>query len=260
MTLGRCAAEWRVTRHFEGRLAPVEERELRAHLPGCAACRTRYQRHLRLEALDPAALGPKARIGRGLGVLGEGDTRRVVQAIVGGLALAAAVLLVVLGAHRRGHAAGDSTGSSAFASRGGTDATACRFVVYRASSGGEPERAGDSIARSDELAFSYENGGEATYLLIFAVDEHRHVFWYHPAWSDAAEDPASIRIQTTPGSHALHEAIRHELDGEELEIHALFTREPLTVRAVERRLASGGPALEEDGTDATLRLRVELTP
>ena len=27
------------------------------------------------------------------------------------------------------------------------------------------------------------------YLMIFGIDEHRHVYWYYPAWANPAEDP-----------------------------------------------------------------------
>jgi hypothetical protein len=149
-----------------------------------------------------------------------------------------------------------------FTARGaGGEPFGSSVLVYRSAPLGKPSRAGDSIGARDELAFAYENPSAKRYLMIFGVDEHRHVFWYHPGWSNPGEDPTSISIETTPGVHHLHEAIAHELDGRELEIHALFTDSPLSVKAVERVVATETPRTTSTyapgARETTLRFKVE---
>jgi hypothetical protein len=249
-----CAELRRVDAYFDGTLALPEEQAMRAHLPGCAACTARYERHLLLEELDPVAPGAEARIARSLGIGGPGAGGFRWQAPVAALAMAAALLLF---ASFRGGRPLDA----GFTARGGDDATGGSVIVYRSARLGTPSRAGDTIGARDELAFAYENPSAKRYLMIFAIDEHRHVFWYHPGWSNPGEDPTSIAIETTPGVHRLHEAIAHDLDGDALEIHALFTDAPLSVKAVERVVATETPRVASTyapgARETSARFRVE---
>jgi hypothetical protein len=250
----RCAEQGRVDRHFEGTLAPSEERAMREHLPGCALCMARYERQLLLEELDPGARGPEDRIARGLGIGTSAPGAMRWAAPAAALAMAAALLLFL---GFRGLKPPDGE----FTARGGNDAAGSSVLVYRTASLGKPSRAGESIGARDELAFAYENSSARRYLMVFGIDEHRHVFWYHPGWSKPGDDPTSIKIETTPGVHHLNEAIAHELDGRELEIHAVFTDTPLSVKTVERLLAAETPRLAAtyapEATDASLRFKVE---
>ena len=255
-----CTATHRVDRHFDGTLPPSEEHEMREHLPACTGCRARYERRLLLAELDPATLSAKDRIGRGLGLAKPAPIALAARwgAPATALAIAAAVLLFFGSRALR-------TQDSEFTARGGGGgsevATTSSVLVYRAAPQGKPSLAGDSIGARDELAFAYENASAKRYLMIFAIDEHRHVYWYHPGWSNPGEDPTSIPIETTPGVHHLHEAIAHELDGRELEIHALFTDSPLSVKTVERLLTTETPRLATayapGATESSLRFRVE---
>jgi hypothetical protein len=93
------------------------------------------------------------------------------------------------------------------------------------------------MRRTDELAFAYETTPGNDTLMIFGLDEHGHVYWFHPAWSDPAANPQAVPAATSPELHPLREAIAHDLDGRTLEIHALFSHEARTVRAVEAALA-----------------------
>ena len=63
-----CSQIHSIDDHFAGRLSPVAEQKMRSHASGCPSCRTRYRRHLRLEKLDPRALGRDERLARGLGL------------------------------------------------------------------------------------------------------------------------------------------------------------------------------------------------
>ena len=250
-----CTKKHQVDRHFDGTLAPSEEREMREHMPGCDACRARYERFLLLEQLDPTALRAEDRIGRGLGIKKPTPLpMRWGAPAVAALAMAAALLLFFGSRATKGP-------NDGFTARGAGDVAGSSVLVYKAAPLGKPSLAGDSIGAHDELAFAYENASAKRYLMIFAIDEHRHVFWYHPGWSNPGDDPTSIPIETTPGVHHLHEAIAHELDGRELEIHALFTDAPLSVKTVERLLVTETPRLAATyapgATESSLRFRVE---
>jgi hypothetical protein len=120
-------------------------------------------------------------------------------------------------------------------------ARAPEVQIYRFSSGGRgaiAEKAGDVVNASDELAFAYRNPAGKRRLLVFAVDEHGHVYWYHPGWSDAAENPTAVPISAGPGLHELPAAVLHKFDGERIMIHALFTDRELNVRQVESAVAA----------------------
>ena len=73
---------------------------------------------------------------------------------------------------------------------------------------------------------------------MFAVDEHGHVYWYHPGWSDAGQNPTAVPISAEPGLHELPAAVLHKFDGERIMIHALFTDRELSVRQIEAAVAS----------------------
>jgi hypothetical protein len=238
MSERRCLMTARVDRHFARQLDPAGERAMREHLPTCDPCRARYEKHLLLEQLDPDAAGPQARIAAGLGIGLARPVLRAATPFVGALALAAAVAFLVTRPAGSGSAL-----DTGFTARGGGDSGAAddsAYVVVRRSAADAGEaRAGSSIGRSDELSFSYGNAANKRYLMVYGVDEHRHVFWYYPAWSDAKEDPGSVAIVS--GAHGLPDAIKHDLDGQQLEIHAVFTDLPLTVKAIEDQIA-GAPA------------------
>jgi hypothetical protein len=73
--------------------------------------------------------------------------------------------------------------------------------------------------------------------LIFAVDDRREVYWYHPAWTDAETDPAAIQVASGDAFRELTEAVRHDLrTAKKLRVYALFTESPTSVRAVERQM------------------------
>ncbi|MBS2011677.1 MAG: hypothetical protein JST00_02090 [Deltaproteobacteria bacterium] len=241
-----CARIDDIDRHFAERLSPTEEHAMREHLPSCDECRRRYERHLLIERLDPAARGPGARLasGLGLGPRREGVVLPIARrAVPLALAAAAAAVLVVHGLPRR-----EAPESLGFTARGGAPSAQVgegpEVTVYRrsaSSADASAERAGASIRRSDELAFAYRNPGAKRYLMIYGVDDRRRVYWYYPVWTDPAANPSSIEVERADAARQLPDAVRHELEGRELEIHALFTDSPLDVRSVEAKVASGAP-------------------
>ncbi len=261
MSAERCLMTARVDRHFARQLDPAGERAMREHLPKCTHCRARYEKQLLLEKLDPDAAGPQARIASGLGLglgLGARPALRALTPIMGSIALAAAIAFLVLRPAGPG-----SPLDTGFTARGGVDATesgdSSYVIVYRGATDAGPSRAGASIHRSDELAFGYGNTANKRYLMVYGVDEHRHVFWYYPAWSDPKEDPRSIAILS--GAQSLPDAIKHDLEGKLLEIHAVFTDIPLTVKAVESQISGAPigktPSFGPGAIDRTIRFEVD---
>lgn len=215
-----------VDAHFEGRIAPRHEQQMRAHLDGCADCRAYYQRWLTLAQLDPGVPSARDRLATGLGVAapraGRGST------VAWSVAAAAALALLVVKTR-------DSGEKAAFVSRGGAQTTA-DLLVYRIADGKSALLAPLApIKRKEELAFSYQNEPGWRQLMVFAVDEHKHVFWYYPAWIDPAQNPGPIGIQKTGGPTELPEAVTHRIDGQQLQLFAVFThRKDLNVRAIEQ--------------------------
>lgn len=253
-----CIMQRSVDAHFGGAITPEEEQRLRAHLPGCARCSKRYERRLLLASLDPEAPAPVDRLAHALGIAAREatpQTRRGSRLSGAVLVLAAAAAALLLVWTRPSPDAG-------FASRGGAATDAEEIFVYRSRPGGAPTPAAGRIARGDELAFAYANPAKKAQLLVFGIDEHGHVFWYHPAWTDPAQDPASIAIEGGPARRELREAIGQDLDGAKLEIHGLFLDAPLTVKALERSLegrrAPLGPLALPGAIDHVVTL--EVTP
>jgi hypothetical protein len=221
-----CTMHTHIDRHFVGTISPRAERAMRAHVAACDACRDLYQRHLLLVRLDPEALPAEERIARGLGLRAGRD--RAALGVGLAVAMAAAFVLLV-----RTHA-----GSGAFTSRGtGTLAAPEPHVfVYDVRPGMPPTPAGDALRIGDELAFSYENTSAKARLLVFGIDEHGHVYWFHPAWTRDIDDPVAVPIKTDGERHELPEAIRQPFDGARLEIRSVFVDEPVSVRRVEALL------------------------
>lgn len=244
----RCVHESSVEGHFAGTLAPSDEHSLREHLVSCDACRESYRRHLLLERMVPAALGAKERIGRGLGLLPSPKPASSRSALYAALAVAAALILVIgLRGVRFGANTGD--GEAGFTPRG-LPVEGARVLVYRVTRNEEPRLAGETILRHDELGFAYENPDRKPYLMIFGVDEHRHVFWFYPEWTNPSEDPVSISADVTTGVHQLHEAISQDFDGNLLDVHGVFSDAPLSVHAVETLVAGAPPTAKTFVTGA----------
>jgi hypothetical protein len=247
-----CTLHSLVDRHFAGRIRPADERRLREHLSGCAGCRDRYERHLLLSRLDPRALPAQERLGRALGLDGREPRSRLWVPALGALAVACLALLMVRL---------PGAGQEGFTARGsGVDPLAESLVVYAVGPQG-PAPAGASLGAHQELAFAYRNPEARRYLMVFAVDEEAHVFWYHPSWTDPGEDPAAIPLQPGEALHELPEAISQPLPVGRLTVYGVFLDEPLTVRQVEERLAAAGAggveaALPRGAHVRTLELQV----
>jgi hypothetical protein len=222
-----CTMWTHVDRHFAGTIAPEDERAMREHMPACDACRDRYRRHLLLARLDPQALPAAERIARGLGLR---TARRVTATRLGVVMAAAAAAMVVLRLH--------PGGADRFEARGHLTAPApvSRVFAYDVRRGAPPVPAGDVLQNGDELAFAYENGAAKRRLAVFGVDEHGHVYWFHPAWTRETDDPVAVPIEMDDQRHELPEAVLQRFDGAHLEIRGVFVDEPVSVRQIESLL------------------------
>ena len=222
-----CARLHRVDDHFRGRLALGDEQALRLHLPECGVCHARYERHLLLERLNPRHHSPKQRLARALGLR---SPRRLPFALpFAGLTVANAAAVVLLLCLRP--PAGPEFGSRGGALPAMTATT--ELQIFRIAASGRPEPVGGSVSANDELGFGYRNPLGKRRLLVFARDAHDHFYWYHPAWTQEAEDPVAAPILGGPEAHELRDVVAHDFDADRVVLFALFTDEPLSVRTVE---------------------------
>jgi hypothetical protein len=219
-----CTMRSQIDRHFAGVISPDAERAMREHLPTCSACEGLYRRHLLLARLDPKALPSDERIARGLGL----RSGRPAVAMSLGLATAAAAAALLL---LRPHPAED--GFSARGNVGALSPPASRVLVYDVRPGSPPAPIGDELRAGDELAFAYENSAAKRRLAVFGVDEHGHVYWFHPAWTREADDPVAIPIEVDGERHELPEAVLQRFDGRRLTIRSVFVDDPVSVRQIE---------------------------
>jgi hypothetical protein len=244
-----------IERHFAGRTEVREETELRLHLPECDPCRARYERHLLYESLTRGR-GPKQRLASGLGfrIAPEPASWQRRAAAATGLTAAAALAIAAVVVVARP----DGPSNRDFGARRGPGAPAAALLVYRMHPGATPVQVQNRISRDDELAFAYSNPDAKKYLWIFGVDEHRHVYWYYPAWPEGTPAPRPFAAEPGPGPHELPEAVRHGLAGSRLELYALTSDEPITISEIEARVAASGSVELANAT--AVRRSLEVGP
>lgn len=219
----------RIDAHFRGRGSPGDDRDLRAHLSTCAACRAYYERHLELAALDPQGAVPmRERLARGLG-LGAArpvaPRRRVALTLSAALALGAVALVFGLRARPELQA------------RGGAASPGSQLLVYELAPGAGPRPVVSEVSGESGLAFAYANISRKSHLLVFAVDDDRRVYWYHPTWSSLREDPVAIDIERDDAVHEIPAAITHRFAGRRLQLFGVFVDGALSARQVEAVVA-----------------------
>jgi hypothetical protein len=245
--------------HFTKGLAPSDEGRLREHLPVCASCRTAYQAYLAAERLDSKGATPRERLAAALDLPAEVNwpRRRGLRWAVGTLSAVGAVALLLLATS--GNPSGPKDGMVA---RGiGVEAPeSLEVAVFRVKGERESVRASDAISPGDELAFAYRNEVGKDFLMIFGIDGAGHVAWYHPAWTDPADNPRAVPITRQVGFKELPEAVRHPLQGTSLTVHALFLDKALDVRAVEARVARGEFTADAEAGEILRTMRFEVRP
>jgi hypothetical protein len=235
--------------HFSGKSSTRDDRRLFRHMKGCAACREQYRTFAMVEALEvDGAERARARMGR---ALFEPVPRRAF--VSAGLVMACACMALVFSLGRA-----RSPFHSDFTARGGVpgfEAPSPSLAIYRvprdhdnptAPALSETQRAGSVVHAGESLAFSYVNPPAvgARDVMIFGRDAAGHVFWFWPAWDNAADDPQSLPISASGNPIELTEAVRHALAPGPLTIVGLFTPKPLHVREVEAAVANGLEGLQ----------------
>jgi len=232
--------------YLEGEVSAARAREIATQLGWCQVSQqrlTELNQLLEQVAAPPAELveldlvaDVQRAIDRQHATAGMAGGRARQRWLYGGVATAlamAAGLLLALWLRP----AGDG-----FATKGGSVQTAERWAgikVWRVDRSGAVAALGTTMQADDALLFSYSNSGPDPfgYLMIFGVDQRGRVFWYHPAFTDAATDPAALPIQGGQVDVELTEQVRHELGTGRLTLYGLFTRQPLGVKIVEQEVA-----------------------
>ncbi len=252
-----CDSMHLVDAHFGRRgLPPRRERALREHLPGCATCRARYERHLLLAEVDRSLPGARERLARGLGLAAAPRARTWPVQL--GVALALGLCALVLAPRL----AAPPPADAGFTPRGGTEAHGPAagplpaLEVYRVRDG-KAEPTHGSMRADDELAFAYRNPDGLPFLMVFATDAAGQVYWYYPSWTEPDHSPTSVPARRGEHPLELPDAIRHPLPPGPLVLHALFTRAPLSVHEVEARLAQQTPLAAGDERLTRLPLQVQ---
>jgi hypothetical protein len=249
-----------IDRHFSGTSTPGREHEMREHLVACADCRDHYERHLRLVELDPGgALPREERLARGLGLTPAPTVARASPrwlALAFSASVACAFALVIVAGHR----------SPTLQARGAAKTPGSQLLVFEV--GRRPPATvrpvSSSIRADSALAFAYANISHRRYLMVFAVDEDRRVYWYHPGWEKAADNPTAIDIERDDVVHELRQAVTHRFSGRRLQLWGVFMDRPMSVREMEALVAHAPPdagqgiRFEVSGADVTrLDLRLE---
>jgi hypothetical protein len=220
-----CPRTHDVDRHFLRGLSPGRELAFRTHLRTCAPCGERYRRHLALARLDPRMPTAKERMGRGLGLLPRAPSKGPWAGAL--LAVAVASLVVWVQPWR--------SSPADFRPRGPVLAPApVELRGWRVPTGRAPERLGEWLSPQDDLALAYVNRQGYPWLMVFAVDERRNVYWYYPTWSRAEEDPGAIPAASGDSVHELPQAIRHDFVGARLTLYGAFMDSRRSVRQLEQ--------------------------
>ncbi len=230
-----CASSKLVDSHFAGRIAPSAERRLRDHLDLCKACRARYERWLVLAEIDSRVLPRAARLAIGLGLRPPSQPFRA-SALALAFAAAFASLVVVFAWARAARGTQGQLGPPIPA-----PSSEAEFAVYSVGRGGARSallHADEEIAPNQPLGFAYAKAAGTKHLVIFGVDERRHVVWYRPAIAESSESLPSVPITDGELLHELSEAFTQTLDEGTLQLFAVFTnREDLRLSEVETAVA-----------------------
>lgn len=243
----------------------------RQHLSCCATCRARAERlETAASWLSPAipAKRDDAFVGQVMQRIAQDDRSSATDTSrtrtwwgMGSLAIAAGVALAVLPtvSGEQGSLGtpgltaqssvpdGPSANPGEFQARGGHAGTSPvqtkRFNValFAGPESNEPLASGAQTDLSRGLRFAVTNPGPAGYLMLLGVDARSDVHWFFPAWTDPASDPASVPLPSHQIPTLLPQGVTPNSPASgSFEVVAVFTSQPLTVRAVEKMIAKHG--------------------
>jgi hypothetical protein len=163
---------------------------------------------------------------------------RAVLATAALLAAAAAALTLVH--HQRGIPDPQEVIAARGVAEARVSATVQAFVGRTAPGQAAALLEGAQLGPGDGILVRYSNPSEGrAFLMVFALDATREIHWLHPAYLDAASDPASLELRPGAAGQTLDEVAEPEDPAAgALAVYALLSEEPLTVKAVEARLAA----------------------
>ncbi len=216
-----CPTEEALIAALDGEATVNADARTRAHLAECGRCRNAWKELEEILAgirapyptvdVDRAVAGVLRRISAP--VIEPAPPRRRWRgaALVAGSILAAAGVALVAGRGvplaRVGKLA-PSADEQEFAARGGgalTLAQAVRVTFEREGTALVALAGGETVAKDAKLTVVYRNARERepAYLLAFAVDARKQVHWLFPAYEQAGENPASVRLASAVGEAPL---------------------------------------------------------
>jgi hypothetical protein len=243
----KCVSQKDLARYLEGEVTRSRAEEVEEHLHGCDACRRELESMREMVGRLSKSAGPeehrdhlpevRRRIESGYGAYRRRRRRWSLAAVTGAalIALAVAGWFLLRPADR----ADEFRTKSAQPPIPEQDRWA-GIQAFRVDAAGAAVGLGDGIRKSDYLVFSYTNLGEQPYgyMMIFAVDGRGRVYWLHPAYLRAGDDPVSIGISKDAEGVELREKIRHEYPEGRLWIYGLFTNEALKASSIEMLVKS----------------------
>lgn len=227
------AAELMDRQFVEGELSPHQAEALRYHLQDCRACRARYDklRRLELALADPtlAAIEPVAEVAR----------RRRSRGARWGVTLAAAAALagafVAVGVER----------DDAFVARSGrsTGKKAWIRVFAKGPSDDRPREVTTALKPTDGLLLAFTNLSDSPwrYMLVVGRDASGSLHWYYPPYAPGGADKLSRAVPAGVADRELAEVIYNDdgYPGGRFVVCAVFSRTPLSARAIHRKLDRG---------------------
>jgi len=104
-----------------------------------------------------------------------------------------------------------------------------------------------SLRAGDGIAVRCANGvGERRFLAVFAIDAAKAVHWIYPAYVDESSNPTSIALDPSDTPRVLEEIVEPDRPAAgPFRVVALTSREPMSVKAIEKRLAGGGESIAD---------------
>ncbi len=239
------AARALTTRHFSGEaLTGLEHQALRAHVRGCPACRAFYDAAAETESL----LGPHATAerlareaphwrpaGRGL----RGPRRTVLLGATAALAAAGLAVWVLRPAEE---APGQEGALDSYVGVRGGEVSDTAFVSLFSRRGAtDPTPLGAHLGADDDLLLAYTNGRASPlrYLAVAARDADGRVHWLWPAWDTPEADVKSLPVEVGVADAQLPSAVSLRAAAGPMEICAIFSREALSIPALDAGLERG---------------------
>lgn len=247
--------------YLEGEVAADRVTEIEAQVATCTTSAARLHNLAlikeAIQAQDPltADMNLVDAVGQHLDQMGDAPSNVVRPARWrqlswgAGLLAAAAMLVLVPWSFR-------ST-EDGFQARSNSTTAADRWVAVHpfVVEAGEVRPLKNPLRSSTAVALTYTNAGEEPfrYVMVFAVDAGKQVYWFYPAFSDAGSNPTAVAIQGPVTRMELKEMVRHAFRPGPLHLYGLFLREPLTVSQVETMISRA--VVQEDGSLGRLPIK-----